>query len=66
MITKYGIGGKITSVRDMDSAEEREHQEPKSEYTMVLLCKKCGIQHALIKNEVRACCGTKIDSSTLD
>jgi len=48
---KYSLGGKITSVQDADGVEEREVGGIEREISTVLVCKKCGIQHALMAGE---------------
>jgi len=63
-LIKYSIG-PITSVKDKDSVEEREDITPVMEETVLLLCKKCGLQHMIFKNEKRACCGAMIKTDEL-
>jgi hypothetical protein len=57
MFIKYSVGGAITSVEDKDGIEQREvdDTEIKCEGAMIATC-KCGMQHMLMKEEVRVCC----------
>lgn len=67
MIMKYSIGGPITSVEDQESIERKEDVVPAtmSESINVVICKKCGLQHMIEKNEIRLCCDKSIKSSQL-
>lgn len=61
---KYSIGGPITSVKDKDSVENKEassFQNPEQKINVVI-CKKCGLQHALSENEKRICCGSQLET----
>lgn len=64
-LIKYSIG-PITSVKDKDSVEKRE--EPVStdtEKNVMVLCKKCGLQHMVSKSESRVCCGSSVRTDNL-
>lgn len=58
MIIKYSIG-QITEVKDKESVEKREEKEMLMGDAMTY-CKKCGLQHLIVKGEDRVCCGEKI------
>lgn len=58
---KYSIGGPITSIKDENSVEEKENTNALDQVINVIVCKKCGLQHALIKNEQRICCGQLVE-----
>lgn len=64
---KYSIGGPITSVRDKDSVENKEAplQSMAEQRISVVVCKKCGLQHAISENEKRICCGIPIETKKL-
>jgi hypothetical protein len=64
-LIKYSIG-PITSVEDKDSVEKREDSiSTATEKAILVLCKKCGIQHMVSTGEARVCCGNSVDADKL-
>ncbi len=66
-IIKYSIG-QITSIKDKNSVQAKESVVPEvtDEAAFVLICKQCGIQHMLLKDDSkRFCCGNLIKTDEL-
>ena len=59
-LIKYSIGGKITSVEDSDSIEQREAalEIQNDSGAKLVVCKKCGLQHMISVDNKNICsCG---------
>lgn len=66
MITKYSMGGPITSIEDEDSVEQMEENNViAAQENFIIICKKCGIQHMMLKVETRVCCGIVMEFDKL-
>ena len=64
-LIKYSIG-PITSVKDKDSVEERENPaSAATDKSVMVLCKKCGLQHMIANSETRVCCGKSIKTDEM-
>lgn len=53
---KYSIGGKITSVVEVDGMEEREDDGRDLSCIGVQVCNKCGLQHMIVRSETDTIC----------